>query len=176
MILVEVILLVAALSADSFAASVSYGMSNIKIGFFRSVLISLVCSAFLLLSVLLADLAEDYIPAILTTLGSFGILFVTGLIKLLQKPENTEPEQLSFLKTVLFAVSMSLDGIAAGFGAGLAAGGGIAALSVTAPVITFLTVYIGNYAGLRLNRKAPAFLQKIGGAVIILIAVSKLIQ
>lgn len=175
MIIIEVILLVAALSADSFAASVSYGLSNIRIGFFRSLLISLVCSAFLLASVLLADLAEDYIPAILTTFGSFAILFVTGLVKLLQKPENTEPEQLSFLKTILFAVSMSLDGIAAGFGAGLAAGGGILALAVSAPIITFLTVYIGNYVGLRLNRKAPALLQKIGGAVIILIAVGKLI-
>ncbi|MCH5200632.1 MAG: manganese efflux pump [Oscillospiraceae bacterium] len=175
MIIIEVILLVAALSADSFAASVSYGLSNIRIGFFRSLLISLVCSAFLLVSVLLADLAEDYIPAILTTFGSFAILFVTGLVKLLQKPENTEPEQLSFLKTILFAVSMSLDGIAAGFGAGLAAGDGILALAVSAPIITFLTVYIGNYVGLRLNRKAPALLQKIGGAVIILIAVGKLI-
>ena len=174
MILVEVILLVAALSADSFAASVSYGLSNIRIGFLRSLLISLVCSIFILASVILADFAEDYIPAILTTIGSFGILFVTGLIKLLQKPENTEPEQLSFTKTVLFAVSMSLDGIAAGFGAGLAEEDGIAALAVTAPVITFLTVYIGNYAGLRLNRRAPSFLQKIGGAVIMLIAVSKL--
>lgn len=175
MIIIEVILLVAALSADSFAASVSYGLSNIRIGFFRSLLISLVCSVFLLASVLLADLAEDYIPAILTTFGSFAILFVTGLVKLLQKPENTEPEQLSFLKTILFAVSMSLDGIAAGFGAGLAAGDGIFALAVSAPIITFLTVYIGNYVGLRLNRKAPALLQKIGGAVIILIAVGKLI-
>ena len=175
MILVEIILLVAALSADSFAAAVSYGLSCIRIGFFRSLLISLVCSAFLIVSVLLADFAEDYIPAILTTFGSFGILFVTGLVKLLQKPESTEPERLSFPKTILFAVSMSLDGIAAGFGAGLAAGDGILALAVSAPVITFLTVYIGNYAGLRLNRKAPVFLQKIGGAVIILIAVSKLI-
>ena len=174
MILVEVILLVAALSADSFAASVSYGLSNIRIGFLRSLLISLVCSIFLLTSVILADFAEDYIPTILTTIGSFGILFVTGLIKLLQKPENTEPEQLSFSKTILFAVSMSLDGVAAGFGAGLASEDGIAAIAVTAPVITFLTVYIGNYAGLRLNRRAPSFLQKIGGAVIMLIAVSKL--
>ena len=175
MILVEVILLVTALSADSFAASVSYGLSNIRIGFFRSLLISLVCSAFLLVSVLLADFAEDYIPTILTTIGSFGILLVTGLIKLLQKPESTEPEQLSFSKTIFFAVSMSLDGIAAGFGAGLAAGDGILALSITAPIITFLTVYVGNIAGLKLNRRAPSLLQKIGGAVIILIAVSKLI-
>lgn len=175
MIIVEVILLVAALSADSFAASVSYGFSCIRIGFLRSLLISLVCSAFLLASVLAADFAEDYIPKILTTFGSFGILFVTGLVKLLQKPDNTEPIQLSLPKTLLFAVSMSLDGIAAGFGAGLAAEGGIAVLAAAAPVITFLTVYIGNYVGLRLNRKAPAFLQKIGGAVIILIAISKLI-
>ena len=175
MILIEVILLVAALSADSLAASVSFGLSNIRIGFLRSLLISLVCSAFLLASVFLADLAEDWIPSVLTTFGSFSILFATGLVKLLQKPENTEPEQLSFPKTLLFAVSMSLDGIAAGFGAGLASGSAITALSITAPVITFLTVYIGNYAGLRLNRKAPTFLQKIGGAVIILIAISKLI-
>lgn len=175
MIFIEVILLVAALSADSFAASVSYGLSGIRIGFFRSLLISLVCSAFLLTSVLLADLAEDFIPTILTTIGSFGILFVTGLIKLLQKPETTEPEQLSFPKTIIFSVTMSLDGIAAGFGAGLAAEDGVIILAIAAPIITFLTVYIGNVAGLKLNRRAPSFLQKVGGAVIMLIAVSKLI-
>ena len=175
MILVEVILLVTALSADSFAASVSYGLSNIRIGFLRSLLISLVCSIFLLASVILADFAEDYIPTILTTIGSFGILFVTGLIKLLQKPESTEPEQLSFSKTILFAVSMSLDGIAAGFGTGLAAEDSVIILAISAPIITFLTVYIGNITGLKLNRHAPTFLQKAGGAVIMLIAVSKLI-
>ena len=174
MIIIEVILLAAALSADSFTASVSYGLACIRIGFFRSLLISLVCSAFLLASVILADIAEDCIPKMLTTFGSFGILFVTGLIKLLQKPDNTEPIQLSLPKTILFAVSMSLDGVAAGFGAGLAAEDGIAALAITAPVITFLTVYIGNMTGLKLNRQAPHFLQKIGGVVIMLIAISKL--
>ena len=38
----EILLLVAALSVDSLAASVSYGLAKIKIGFTRSLLISII--------------------------------------------------------------------------------------------------------------------------------------
>lgn len=174
MLFIEVLLLTAALSVDSFAAAVSYGICGMKISFFHTLIISIICSGFLIVSVILADFAEQYIPKLLTVLGSFLILFITGFIKFFQKPEVKQPEKLSFTKSVLFAISMSMDGIAAGFGAGLAEDDGIVLLMIIAPMVTFFTIFIGNLAGLKLNRRAPSFIQKIGGAVIMLIAVIKL--
>lgn len=175
MIFAEILLLIAALSVDSLAAAVSYGLAKIKIGIGQSVIISLICSGFLLFSVAFAGFIGSYIPEFYTKAGSFLILLIIGVVKLFEKGKSEQPEKLSMMKTVLFAVSMSIDGLAAGFGAGLAAEDNIAAVGIAACLITFLTVYFGNIAGIRLNKRAPAFIQKIGGAAIIVVAVCKLI-
>ncbi|MCM1299361.1 MAG: manganese efflux pump [Firmicutes bacterium] len=175
MIFAEILLLIAALSVDSLAAAISYGITRIKISLWQTLVISLICSGFLVVSVAFAGTLSIYIPKVFTKLGSFLILFVIGAIKLLQKPENQQPEKLSVIKTVLFAVSMSLDGLAAGFGAGLAAEDNILTVGITACVVTFVTVFFGNRAGLKINKNAPAFVQRIGGAAIISVAICKLI-
>lgn len=175
MIYAEILLLIAALSVDSLAAAVSYGLAKIKIGIGQSVLISLICSGFLIFSVAFAGFIGSCIPEFYTKLGSFLILLIIGTVKLFEKGKSERPEKLSVIKTVLFAVSMSLDGLAAGFGAGLAAEDNVAAVGISACLITFITVYFGNIAGIRLNKRSPAFIQKIGGAAIILVAVCKLI-
>lgn len=171
----EVILLVAALSVDSLAASVSYGLAKIRIGFSRSLLISIICSIFLLFSAAFAGVIGGYIPESVTKTASFLILLVIGAVKLAEKGKNEQPENLSGAKTVLFAVSMSADGLAAGFGAGLTAEDNLWAVGMTACLITFATVYFGNLAGLKVNRKAPAVMQKLGGIAIIVVGICKLI-
>lgn len=175
MIFAEILLLIAALSLDSLCAAISYGIAKIKISLWQAVIISLICSGFLLFSVAFAGTLSSYIPEVLTKIGSFLILFIIGIIKLLEKPKNQQPEKLSVSKTILFAVSMSLDGLAAGFGAGLAAEDNIMVVGVAACLITFITVSLGNLAGLRINKRAPAFTQRLGGVAIILVAVCKLI-
>lgn len=175
MIFAEILLLIAALSVDSLAASISYGLAKIKICLWQAVVISLVCSGFLLFSVAFAGALSNYIPKVLTKACSFLILFVIGIIKLFETPKNQQPVRLSVTKTILFAVSMSLDGLAAGFGAGLAAEDNVAAVGIAACLITFITVFFGNMAGLRINKGAPAFIQRLGGASIILVAICKLI-
>lgn len=175
MLFAEILLLILALSVDSLAAAISYGIAKIKISVCQAVFISFVCSGFLLFSVGFAAALSCYIPKILTKIGSFIILFLIGAVKLFQKPKSERPERLSAAKTLLFAVSMSLDGLAAGFGAGLAAEDNIAVVGLFSCFITFLTVYLGNALGLRINKNAPPFIQKVGGAAIILVAVCKLI-
>ena len=152
MIYIEILLLIAALSLDSLAASVSFGLSKIKISIFQSIIISLVCSVILSASLALSGAISELLPIWVTT-----------------------PKKLSATETLLFAISMSIDGLAAGFGAGLAAEDNILTVGITSCVITFLTVYIGNKEGLRVNRQAPEVIQKIGGIVIIAVAVCKLI-
>ncbi len=175
MIFAEILLLISALSVDSLAASISYGIAKIKISLWQAIIISLICSGFLLFSVALAGKLSIYIPKVFTKIGSFLILFVIGAIKLLQKPDNQQPEKLSLAKTFLFAVSMSLDGFAAGFGAGLAAEDNVFAVGAAAGIITFLTVFFGNRVGLKITKNAPEFIQRLGGAAIILVAICKLI-
>lgn len=175
MIIAEIILLILALSVDSLAAAISYGIAKIKITAWQALLISLVCSGFLLFSVSFAAAISCLIPKIFTKTGSFLILFVIGVIKFFEKQKSETPEKLSAAKTVLFAVSMSLDGLAAGFGAGLAAEDNIAVVGLLSCLITFFTVYCGNLLGLEINKKAPPFIQKLGGAAIILVAICKLI-
>ncbi len=175
MIFAEILLLISALSVDSLAASISYGIAKIKISLWKAIIISLICSGFLLFSVAFAGTLSIYIPKVFTKIGSFLILFVIGAIKLLQKPDNQQPEKLSLAKTFLFAVSMSLDGFAAGFGAGLAAEDNVFAVGAAAGIITFLTVFFGNRVGLKITKNAPEFIQRLGGAAIILVAICKLI-
>lgn len=171
----EIILLIAALSVDSLAAAVSYGLAKIRIGFSRSLLISIICSIFFVFSAAFAGIIGGYIPERVTKVVSFLILLVIGIIKLAEKEKSEQPEKLSAAKTVLFAVSMSVDGLAAGFGAGLTAEDNLWAVGVMACVITFITVYFGNAVGLRVNKNAPAVVQKLGGAAIIAVGVCKLI-
>lgn len=175
MIYIEILLLIAALSLDSLAASVSFGLSKIKISIFQSIVISLVCSVILSASLALSGAISELLPGWVTKTGSFLILLVIGILKLFEKNTDTTPKKLSAAETLLFAVSMSFDGLAAGFGAGLAAEDNILTVGITSCVITFMTVYIGNKAGLRVNRQAPDVIQKIGGIVIIAVAVCKLI-
>lgn len=175
MLFAEILLLILALSVDSLAAAISYGIAKIKITLWQAVLISLVCSGFLLFSVSFAAAISCYIPKFFTKIGSFLILLIIGAVKLFEKKKSEMPEKLSAAKTVLFAVSMSLDGLAAGFGAGLTAEDNIAVVGFFSCLITFLTVYLGNALGLKINKNAPAFVQKLGGAAIILVAICKLI-
>lgn len=175
LIYIEILLLIAALSLDSLAASVSFGLSKIKINLTQSVIISLVCSVFLSVSLALSGAISGLLPVSVTKTGSFLILLIIGIIKLFEKSSDAAPKKLSVAETLIFAVSMSLDGLAAGFGAGLAAEDNIITVGITSCIITFLTVYGGNQAGLRVNRQAPTAIQKIGGMVIIAVAVCKLI-
>lgn len=171
----EIILLIAALSVDSLAAAIGYGLAKIRIGFSRSVLISIICSIFLVFSAAFAGVIGGYIPEGATKVISFLILFIIGIIKLFEKEKSEQPEKLSAAKTVLFAVSMSVDGLAAGFGAGLTAEDNLWAVGALACLITFVTVYFGNFVGIKVNRNAPAFVQKLGGVAIIIVGVCKLI-
>lgn len=171
----EIIILIAALSVDSLAAAVGYGLAKIRIGFSRSLLISIICSVFLVFSAAFAGVVGGYIPESATKVISFLILFVIGVIKLLSKKKSDRPENLSAVKTVLFAVSMSIDGLAAGFGAGLTAEDDLWAVGALACLITFMTVYFGNFAGLKVNKNAPDFVQKLGGAAIIIVGICKLL-
>ena len=80
--ILEPLLLVTALSADTFAACLAYGSGNIKIKFSSALVICAVCTGVLSLSMLLGGWAADFLPVGIAKRISFIILLAIGLTKL----------------------------------------------------------------------------------------------
>jgi putative sporulation protein YtaF len=79
----QILLLTAALEIDAFAASFAYGSKKIKIPFTSTLIITTICSLVLVISLLMGTFLRQYIPESLTTAIGFIILFLIGVIKLL---------------------------------------------------------------------------------------------
>lgn len=83
LIVFEAMALSFALSMDAFAASFAYGSNNIKIPMASVQTINVICSAMLGVSLLAGTYLRQFIPARLTAGLCFCILFLLGLVKLL---------------------------------------------------------------------------------------------
>lgn len=79
----EAILLVIALSMDAFVSSFAYGSNKIRIPFASIQTINIVSSLIFGISLLAGAVLKKYIPSWLTTAICFAILFILGIIKLL---------------------------------------------------------------------------------------------
>lgn len=79
---VEVLLLVTALSLDAFVASFAYGSDHIKIPFSSFVTINAICVSFLGLSLVVGNFFSPFISPDLTKTISFWLMFLLGLVKL----------------------------------------------------------------------------------------------
>jgi len=79
----EAVLIAIALSTDAFIASFAYGSNKIKIPFSSMQVISLICTGILGISLLLGTFLKPYLPGNLLKIGAFLILFILGIIKLM---------------------------------------------------------------------------------------------
>lgn len=75
--------LASSLSVDSFAAGFAYGSNKIKVPFSSVQIINFICSGIVALSILAGSYVKNYIPPWLTTALCFSILFIMGLVKLI---------------------------------------------------------------------------------------------
>lgn len=87
--IIETLLLVTALSVDSFVASFSYGVNKIKIPFLSISIISAICSIILTASVFLGSIIKPFIPEHMTQSICFIILFLLGVVKLFDSSIKT---------------------------------------------------------------------------------------
>ena len=78
----EILLLVVALSLDSFVASFAYGSSKIKIPVSSAAIISVIGCTFLGISLGLGAMIKTIVPPPVTSLFCFTLLFILGVIKL----------------------------------------------------------------------------------------------
>lgn len=185
-----------ALSVDSFIAAFSYGTSKIKIPLSSVGIISVTGSLITGLSMLAGSFVKDFIPPGFTTLLSFGILFLLGVLKLFEssEPANADKDNshsISAKEALSLSAALSLDGCAAGFGASLSAGtpaspgaaaaGTVSSLVPVAAVFLFslifgaLTVLAGSHIGNKAAGRLPIKPGIIGGLLLILLAVARLL-
>lgn len=208
--ILESIILAALCALDAFAASFAYGSEKIKIPWQSSQIINLTCVFFLGLALLAGSVVRRWLPDGVTVAVAFGILFIIGVIKLLDGITKSvimrynRQNGASLTKELRFsllnfsfilklyadpveadinvdkvispkeagalAVSLSLDGLAVGFGAALG--------SVNVPVVliaAFLANMIAIFAGCRLGRflvrKLPFNISWLSGITLIALAV-----
>jgi len=175
---IQALLLVFAVSADAFFSAFAYGAKKIKIPFSSILVISVVCSAFLAVSLFAGELIRPLLPEFISRILCFSILFVLGIIKLFEKDADTNRDRdhnklLSPAEAVSLSVALSLDGLAAGLGTAL--GGAnkplIIALSL---VVGILALNLGCLLGNKTSKTKAGF-SWLGGAGLILLAVYKLV-
>lgn len=106
----------------------------------------------------------------------FSILSLHFILDIYADPEKADCDRsrsLSSAEAAALAVALSLDGLAAGFGAGLSAPG-IAAALMFSMLMGVAAVLIGSLAGRRLAERSSLNLSWLGGAILILLAFLKL--
>lgn len=203
--IIEALLLVTALSIDTFISSLAYGTNKIKIPFSSAMIINIICSVFLAVSILLGEFFEPYVSENLIQLISFFLLFSLGIIKLFNKKIKklfnylkqislfkqlkvdffmniyTNPEKadldtsksLSNKEAIWLALTLAVDGLSVGFGAGLT--------SINHFLVIFfslfsdmIAIYLGCYIGIRIAKKTSFDLSWLSGLILIFLAFSKL--
>ncbi len=201
--ILQIIMLVTALTLDAFVVSISYGADNIKIPFISNIVINTVCSSVLAVSLLFGGFFARFIPKGLSVTLCGGCLVVLGIIKLFDehikeyilkkrkrrggkflkyilniygdctKADKDFSRVLNIPEAVLLALTLSIDSLAVGFGAGLGT------MSVYA--VFFCSVLFGLAAvilGVELGKKISDNLGDIswiGGVMLILLGAVKLI-
>lgn len=165
--------LAAALSADTFAFALGYGAAKTKITVVQAVAISLLCSAAIAVFGIIGSEVSGYISPQLCRISAFTVLTATGLAKLLQKNGSVKTKKLTVREIVTLSAVMSIDGLGAGFGNGLC--GCNYLLLPVAFAVTLAAVLAGNRIGFRLGSAGGTGTVKGGGAVLILLGISKLI-
>jgi len=181
--IIQATLLSASLSLDAFAAAFAYGCMGTKIPVKSATIINIVCTLFLAIALIAGAYAKSFIPPIVGSIVCFLVLMTIGVIKLVQgirnKPtseslkKSESPESrhntLRPIEAAIIAAGLSLDGLAAGFGAAL---GGVNSLVMlgSSLLIHMVAIPLGCILGRQLSLRSGYNIAWLGGAVIIVLA------
>jgi putative sporulation protein YtaF len=101
LVIIEAFVLASSLSLDAFVAGFSYGSNKTKIPMLSVQIVNLICSSVLGISLLMGKIIQPYLPEWLTILICFVILFLLGIVKLLDGITKTIIRKHSALKKEL---------------------------------------------------------------------------
>lgn len=203
--LLSILFLAVAVSFDSLAMGITYGLNRIRVPFWSKVVLSIVSGISLLVSMIVGGILREFIhPAIATVIG--GIIFVLlglyqiwssyrpaqprillnlriplfGLIiQVLQEPllaDRDQSQTISGHEAFLLGTALALDAIAAGFAASLLR---LPLLGATSSVLVASFLFMS--LGLELGTNAASsplskpFLRWLPGMVILCLGLVKII-
>ena len=174
----ESLLMVSALSVDTFIAAFAYGTGRIRIPLPSLLLIALTCSLTLSGSMLLGAFAGPYLPALFTKAMAFCTLVALGLYYVMvpQEPPDADKDHsksLSLKEALFFALAMSADNAAVGVTAGFVHTN-ILFSSLLSLLFTLAVVAGGSVLGKKTASLSKKNHSWIGGLLLILLALSQL--
>jgi len=180
MSVLELILLVTAVSVDAFAAGFSYGVNRIKVPLVSVLMVSGISALLLGAALLVGCLAGSLVPSHLTKSVSFVILFVLGLTKLLDRSAHEEAERvnknqdfcISPEEAVILGLVLSVDSLAAGIGAGIQAAQ-IPAACILSFAVGTMAIGLGRTLGQMLAARCKSNLCWLSGSLLLLLAFMK---
>lgn len=177
---IEIVVLVTALSVDSFAASFAYGVNRVRIPFTSMLILASISCGTLAVSMLAGKALSGIIPASLTTFISFAILLVLGLIKLFDrscckeadKADKNNDHLLAPSEALSLGVALSLDSMAAGIGAGMDLTHLIAAI-IAAFLMGIASILLGSNLGKIVSNHFQCNICWVSGVLLIALAFMK---
>lgn len=181
MTLLQIMVLVTAISIDAFGAGFAYGIGRIKMPLLSVGIVSVVSALMLLCSIGAGKVLGKYLSGNFTVEAGFMILFVLGVVKLFKCPGEKEAKEadrdgdhiLSAGEAVSLGIALSLDSIAAGIGVGVDAARMLGA--VPAALITnFFMMWLGGRLGRALSGRMRTDMGWVSGVMLILLAFLRL--
>lgn len=180
-IILEIFVLVMALSVDSFSAGFAYGVSKTKTPLMSVLIVSFISSITLVLSLFAGKFLQRLIPISLADEISFLILFILGVIKLLDHSDHDEAAKankdgddiLSPAEALTLGIALSIDSIAAGIGAGVMTVY-IPETLCTSLIIGSAALILGSRLGCIVSNHFKTNLMWVSGTLLIALAFMKL--
>ncbi|WP_372776636.1 manganese efflux pump MntP family protein [Mangrovibacterium sp.] len=177
-----IIILAMGLSVDSFAVSVTSGLSLPKIRFFDAVKLAFLLALFQAMMPVLGWILENSIKQWIEPVDhwiAFGILSLIGgkmiLENLKEKEEKQFLDPMIFRVAVVLAFATSIDAMAVGFSMALIMDKITPAVIIIGS-ITFIASMLGILIGKKTGPKVSKYTEIIGGIVLITIGAKILFE
>ena len=193
--MLEIILLITAVSVDGFVSAIGISSAGIKIPWCSAIVISLTGTLFLGTAVFFSDYIAEFIPEQICSGISTAILVMLGILNLFhgsisrKSNEKSCPKavkmyfdgtqadkdlskSISCAEAVILAAALSADSLVTGMGAGLD-GMDIIPLLLFSAVSGVISICSGTYIGRHIIFTGKLNLQWIGGILLILLAFTK---
>jgi putative Mn2+ efflux pump MntP len=168
----ELLLIAIGLSFDTFAVSVSAGLTVSQIKFWQGVRIAIVLAIFQSLMPFLGWLGGIQIVRYISNIDhwiAFGLLAILGIKMIIGSFKNAEEKKfnpLIFSVLVVMAIATSIDALVVGVSFALISTNIYLAISIIGSV-TFLVAMIGMLLGKNVNGKFGKKAEIIGGLILI---------
>ncbi len=182
-VLVQLFLLAAALSADIFAAGFTYGAGGIRLSSAAALLLTTLPAVVLTLSMGLGGAAGSYFPEIPGRILGALLLAALGVWNLMDRSAHEEvtradKNQDRFVtcpEALALSAALSLDSLAGGVGAGTGEAVYLVAVFLFGLLTGLAALFLGKYAGKCVSSRLRFRPGQVGGGMLLVLAVLKLL-